>query len=92
MTVPLDWKVLVLSPNKMPFTLSVSAETKHRIAVNLVCGRSRSVSFQFTIFWSQSSRSDESLLQSEDVSQASTELAAPRFLKLPQRAGEATEV
>jgi hypothetical protein len=44
MTAPLDWKVVVLSLMKMPFTLSVFADSNHHITVNFVCGRSESVS------------------------------------------------
>ena len=51
------------------------------------------------IFWSQSSKPDESLLKLVDVArvlgfQASVDLAStvPKFLKLPQLAGEVTEV
>ena len=50
MTVLLDWKVLFFISQQMPFTLSISTDTKHRITVNLVYGRSQSVSLHFGHF------------------------------------------
>ena len=42
-TVLLNGKVGLFVSKQMPFMLSIFTDNNHRVAVNLVCGRSKSV-------------------------------------------------
>jgi hypothetical protein len=92
------WKVVVfvfvqkaIHAESLHFT-----DNNHRVTVNVKCGRSKYVGLSL---FSDTQKAIESLLQLTDVtrvlgSQVRTDLASKvlRFLKLPQRAGKATQV
>ena len=99
-----DYSVVVLEgynlcfPCRWRFVLRIFTDINHCVTVNVKCGRSKYVGL---LSFSDTEKAIESLglLQLTDItrvlgSQARTDLTSKilRFLKLPQLAGEATQV